>query len=133
MFAQTDPAASQRRHCRVYVIGAVPVHDPSLIVSVCPLTALPDTTGSDVLTGAAGADTTTAVATESAVADDAEFVAVTRTRTVEPTSPATSVYVAPVAPAMSTQPAPPVSQRRHWRAYEIGAVPVHVPVDDVSA
>src|SRR5690349_15478454 len=28
---------------------------------------------------------------------------------------------------MSAQFAPPVSQRRHWYAYEIGAVPVHTP------
>jgi len=33
---------------------------------------------------------------------------------------------------MSAQLAPPASQRRHWRVYEIGAVPVQVPVVDVT-
>jgi hypothetical protein len=130
MLTQVDPAVSQRRHCCVYVIGVVPVHVPSVVVRVCPFTALPETTGTDMLTGAAEA--TTAVAAESADVDAVEFVAVTRTRIVDPTSPATSVYVVPVAPAMSAQPAPPVPQRLHWRAYDIGAVPVHVPVVDVS-
>jgi hypothetical protein len=65
----------------------VPVHVPSVVVSVCPLTALPETTGSDVLAGAAGAETTIVVAAESAVAEPDALVAVTRARIVEPTSP----------------------------------------------
>jgi hypothetical protein len=44
----------------------------------------------------------------------AEFVAVTATRMVEPTSALLSVYVVAVAPAMSAQPFPALSQRRHW-------------------
>jgi hypothetical protein len=113
MSTQADPSASQRRHWRVYVIGVIPVQIPSVVVSVCPLTALPDTTGGDVLAGGAGAETTTGVAAESAELDETVLVAVTRTRIVEPTSTATSVYDDSVAPGMSTQPAPPVSQRRH--------------------
>jgi hypothetical protein len=56
---------------------------------------------------------TTAVAAESAVAEPELLVAVTRARIVDPTSAAMSVYEAAVAPAMLTQLAPPVSQRRH--------------------
>ena len=46
---------------------------------------------------------TTAVASESAAAEPEALVAVTRARIVDPTSAATSVYDAAVAPAMSTQ------------------------------
>jgi hypothetical protein len=57
--------------------------------------------------------TTTPDAAESALAEPAEFVAVTRDRIVEPTSPLTSVYDELVAPAMSTHVEPAASQRRH--------------------
>ena len=53
------------------------------------------------------------------------------TRTVEPASAATTVYETPVAVAISAQFAPVVSQRVHWRAYEVGVF-VQVPVDEVS-
>jgi hypothetical protein len=56
---------------------------------------------------------TTPVAAEEADDEPALFDAVTTTRTVEPTSADTSVYVLPVAPPMSTQLAPAESQRRH--------------------
>jgi hypothetical protein len=54
MSTQADPAASQRRHCRLYVIGAVPVQLPSVVVRVCPLTAPPDTTGNTEFDGGVG-------------------------------------------------------------------------------
>jgi hypothetical protein len=65
------------------------------------------------LDGATAAAATTPVAAEEADDEPALFEAVTTTRIVEPTSADTSVYVLPVAPAMSTQLAPAESQRRH--------------------
>src|SRR5205085_12559266 len=64
----------------------------------------------------------TVTAEEVAVAEPAALVAVTATFTVEPTSAAPRMYVAPV-PTFAQ--APP--QRCHWYVYEIGAVPLHVP------
>ena len=56
---------------------------------------------------------TTAVAVLAAELLPAVFVAVSFTRTVEPTSAPTNRYEEPVAPAISTQFAPPPSQRCH--------------------
>src|SRR5438034_10378841 len=75
---------------------------------------------------------TTAVWADVADVEPAEFVAVTTTRIVEPTSAETSAYVVAVAPPMSAQLAPPESQRRHWYEYALGAVPVQVPWEAVS-
>ena len=77
--------------------------------------------------GAAGAAATTAVCVELALLEPTEFVPVTTTRKVKPTSAATAVYDCELAPAMSLQLLPDESQRRHWYAYEIGCVPDHVP------
>ena len=74
---------------------------------------MPESAGAAVFTGAAGA-TTTALCSETAWAEPAELVAVTWTRSVWPTSPATSVYVALVAPPTLTQSPPADEQRRHW-------------------
>ena len=70
--------------------------------------------GGDVLAGGACGPVTTAVWAESADDEPAEFVPVTRTRTVEPTSETVGTYVPAVAPTMSTQAPPAESQRRHW-------------------
>ena len=56
---------------------------------------------------------TTPDAADVAVAEPAEFVAVTLARTVEPASPLVTVYVHAVAPAMSAHDAPDELQRRH--------------------
>ena len=69
-------------------------------------TALPVVNGTLVLTG--GAACTAVVEALVAVALPSGLVAVTRTRSVAPTSAVTGEYVAPVAPAMSTPP------RCHW-------------------
>ena len=63
--------------------------------------------------GAAAAAVTTPVAAEEADDEPTLFDAVTRTRTVEPTSADVNVYVAEAAGTMSTQQPPPASQRRH--------------------
>src|SRR3954447_20221164 len=57
---------------------------------------------------------------------------VTMTRTVEPTSPEPSVYVASVEPEMSAQLAPAASQRGHGEVKAIGPVPVQAPGSAVS-
>jgi hypothetical protein len=74
---------------------------------------VPEIVGALVFAGAAGAAVTTPVCDEDALLEPAPFEAVTATRTVPPTSPVTSVYAFEVAPAMSAQPAPLLSQRRH--------------------
>ena len=58
-------------------------------------------------------DCTTAVCADVADPDPPPFDAVTTTRNVEPTSAAANTYVDEVAEAMSAQPAPEPSQRRH--------------------
>ena len=70
---------------------------------------------------------TVAVAFESADVVPLVLVAVTCSRIVEPASACTTAYVVPVAPAMSTQFAPPVSHRRHFRVSVGVGVPVQVP------
>jgi hypothetical protein len=78
----------------------------------------PETVGSAVFDGGVDvcAALTTAVCWELAVWLATLFVAVTCARMVEPTSAEVSVSVFAVAPEMSTQPFPAVSQRRHWKA-----------------
>ena len=93
---------------------------------VTPTFAAPVITGRLVFAGVTAA-MTTAVCAEVAVAEPALFVAVTVTRARRPTSAATSVYVAAVAPEMFAQLVELV-QRAHWYLNVIGAVPVHVPV-----
>ena len=57
---------------------------------------------------------TTAVSFESELAEPSEFFAVTRTRSVWPTSAFLSRYVEESAPPMFAQPLPCALQRRHW-------------------
>ena len=108
----------------------MPDHAPVDAVSVCPCCAAPEVTGGAVFVG--GIPATTGVGADSAVLEPAPFVAITSTTSVDPTSAETSVYADAVAPAMFEQLVPPLVQRRHWKAYEIGAVPVQAPVDAVS-
>ncbi|HEX8103822.1 MAG TPA: hypothetical protein VF533_14495 [Solirubrobacteraceae bacterium] len=74
----------------------------------------------------AGAAWTTAVAADDALADPAELRAVTTTRNVRPASAPTNPYEADVAPETDEQPAPALSQRRHWYVY-LSFVGVQVP------
>src|SRR5512132_308969 len=103
MSVQFAPPESQRRHWYTYEIGAVPDQLPGSAVKVCPSTGVPEIVGGDVFTGAASAPVTVAVAAEVAVLEPTEFVAVTVTRIVEPTSADASEYVWSVAPAISLQ------------------------------
>jgi hypothetical protein len=66
------------------------------------------------------------------VALPAEFAAVTRSRSVLPTSAVPSVRVVPVAPLMAVHEPPDEVQRSHWRVSVGTGFPVHVPVDPVS-
>jgi len=105
-------------------MGVVPDQVPGEAVSVLPCSAVPAIVGGAVFAGPTAA--TTAVAAE--VAELARsFDAVTTTRRVDPTSAETSMYVDAAAPAVLTQFAPAVSQRRHWYAKEIGGVPDQAP------
>ena len=63
--------------------------------------------------GGAGAEATTAVGGDGALADPAEFDAVTTATSVEPTSADPAPYDDEVAPAIAAQFAPVESQRFH--------------------
>jgi hypothetical protein len=73
----------------------------------------PALTGNATVVDDAAAATTTPDNTEPADADPAPFDAVTTTRNVDPTSPATTAYELAVAPTTSTHPPPDESHRRH--------------------
>jgi hypothetical protein len=103
----------------------VPVHVPWSAVNCCPSCGVPEIAGGAVFAG--GAAATTAVGADTAAEVPATFDAVTATRSVDPMSVAVALKLVPVAPAISIQLVPPLSHRRHWYAYEMGAVPVHVP------
>src|SRR5262245_15694228 len=74
-----------------------------------------------------GSSVTTAVGADVAVSLAMAFVAVTRTRSVLPTSACLATYVFAVAPAIDEQLPPAELQLRHWYVNEIGCVPDHVP------
>src|SRR5438094_380107 len=114
MSAQLAPEASHRRHWRAYVITGVPVHVPSVSVSVSPSVVIPEIAGGAVSAGGIATATTTALGVLAAEVEPTELVAVTTTTIVEPTSAEVSASVVLVAPAMSAQFAPAESQRCHW-------------------
>jgi hypothetical protein len=90
------------------------------------------TGGADEGGGVAGGGATTCDAELRADAEPPAFDAVTLTRSVEPTSVLLSSYWESLAPPMSEQLPPPLSQRFHWYAYDVGLFD-HEPVDDDSA
>ena len=65
----------------------------------------------------------TPVGTEVTVVEPIELLAVTRMRSVVPTSDCLRVYVRAVAPAMFSQLPPVRLHVRHWRLNVIGWVP----------
>ncbi len=67
----------------------MPLHSPLLAASVWPSCGSPETTGGAVFDG--GSAVTAAVGVELASAEPAEFVAVTSTRSLAPTSSWTAV------------------------------------------
>ena len=103
---------------------------PVVALSTRPSCAVPETTGADTLTGAA-AGITVAVAAEDALADPPAFDAVTKTRTVEPTSSSSRSYVDSSAPESASQSAPVSSQRCHSYPYDVGE-PLQLPVVALS-
>ncbi len=108
----------------------VPSQVPVVVVSVDPSTAEPEMNGSAVFTGVVWA-VTRAVGADCAFAEPSPLVAVTSTRSVEPTSPALTTWVWDVSPIGAQEP-PPASHRCHANAYEMVGVPVHEPVVAVS-
>lgn len=88
-------------------------------LKVEPWLALPETAGRAVFEGAVAAEAagaTTAVWPEVTDFEPAEFVAVTTTCIVPPTSADASRYVEVSAPGTGAHPEPLASQRRHWYA-----------------
>src|SRR4051812_36951558 len=77
-----------------------------------------ESTGSDAQRGAAGS--TVALRSERADTVPSTFAAVLTATSVSPTSAATGVYFAPVAPAIEWQP--PASQRSHESENAVSAV-----------
>jgi hypothetical protein len=81
--AHSPPAVLHRSQRYENEMGCFPVHDPGLAVTTEPFVIVPCTTGSDVFTGT---PTTTPVGLDAAVFEPSAFIAVTRTRSLEPTS-----------------------------------------------
>src|SRR5580765_4350019 len=113
MLTQLEPALVQRCHRYRKAVGAF-VHDPAVVESCEPTPALPETTGElenaglrSPLTGVDGADGTYVEAGPTAL------VARTSERISCPTSAEPTEYCEPVAPAMSAQCKPLLSQRCH--------------------
>ena len=68
----------------------LPLHEPLVVVSVCPCWAVPETVGNAVFTGG-GSAAITAVCAKLAEADPPALTAVATARIVWSTSPAASV------------------------------------------
>ncbi len=88
------PSAGQRTHWYVYSIAA-PIQVPCETVRADPSTGDPETTGSAVLTGTSW-PVTTAVGGDRASPEPSPFVAVTRTRSVNPMSASSTTCVGAV-------------------------------------
>src|SRR5579862_6335947 len=112
MATQEPPAASQRCHWYVYLIGLVPDQVPFPAVTVEPIVADPLMEGAALFDGGV-APVTTAVAADGCDAVPAELCAVTTTTSVWVTSSLVIVYVCNVAREMLTQLPPDESQRCH--------------------
>jgi hypothetical protein len=131
MSLQLLPRVSQRLHWYANPIGWTPFHEPGDAVSFSPSRDVPEIVGRAEFSGACAAATTD-VRPEIAAAAPAEFVAVTDTRSVWPTSAEATTYVWLVAFRIGEQFAAALSQRVHWYENTIGVVPLHDPLDTVS-
>src|SRR5262245_66591427 len=103
----------QRCHWNANDVGE-PVHVPSLAVISWPTRASPVIVGRDVLVSGGAFVTTTSVCSDRALREPSAFVAVTRTRSVRPTSAWPTRYVSPSA-ASSTQELPSLRSRNRLR------------------
>src|SRR3954465_7175131 len=109
MLAQVDPSAEGRPW---WLTGLpFPVQVPGVEVSAAVRCAAPEIVGAIVFTGPSPA--TAAVAVLAWLALPSGVVVVTSRRTVAPTSPTVSAYVALVAPAICFHVLPSV-ERCHW-------------------
>jgi hypothetical protein len=111
MFAHDAPSELHRCHCRENDVG-VGDQLPFETRSVSPTTGEPLTAGRTVLAGPF-VPAITSLAAEVAGVLPSTFTAVTTTRKVWPTSPATGEYVLLVAPLMSPHALPSDVQRCH--------------------
>ena len=106
-----ESGVAHRFHAYAYVIGGEPRQVPGRAVSCEPTAGVPVTVGATVLTGLL--EPTTAVAAEVAVAEPAEFVAVTASRSVDPVSAPATAYESVVAPVIAWHEAPDALHRCH--------------------
>src|SRR4051794_10920279 len=103
----------------VSVSTAGPVHVPPAMLSTSPTwPAELEIVGSDAQRGAAGS--TVALRSERTEAAPSAFAAVLTATSVLPTSAASGVYLAPVAPAIERQPE--ASQRSQDTAYVVSGL-----------
>src|SRR4051812_31587478 len=141
MSRHPSPASVQRCHRNPKVI-APPDHSPSLTPRTSPTRLPPASDGMTTVEGGppgvvpvgvvsvgagstGGAALTTADRSDATRVEPPASVAVTTTRTLKPTSAASSTYCASTAPAMSTQVPPSPVHRCHCRVNS--ARPLHVP------
>ena len=109
---QSVPVELQRCHWNPNDVG-VGDQVPRKTRSSSPTVAVPLTAGRTEFVGP-DFEWTTSVASDVALLLPSVFDAVTSTRSVLPTSPATGEYVCFVAPVMSPHVLPSDAQRRHW-------------------
>lgn len=128
-FAQVSVSTSQRCHWKANEVG-LPVHVPSVAVSSFPTRASPLIVGRPVFVSGAAFEPTTSVCSERAFIEPSAFTAVTRTRSVLPTSACPTLYVLP-SDASSTQLLPPGLQRNQRYRNSVGLLS-HVPFWAVS-
>ena len=115
---QAPPLLSQRCQAYSYLDGLF-VQAPFVPVNVAFSCGVPEIEGGAVLAGLPAA-TTTAVAADCAVLEPSELLAVTRNRSVWPSSAAVSWYCVPVAPLIASQPPPLLEQRSQALSYFVG-------------
>jgi hypothetical protein len=115
---QAPPVLSQRCHAYSYFDGLF-VHVPFVPVSVAFSCGVPEIVGGAVFAGLPAA-TTTAVAADWEVFEPSELLAVTRNRSVWPSSAAVSWYCDPVAPSIVPQLPPLLAQRSQAKSYFVG-------------
>ena len=102
MSVHVDPSAD-RCHWKAYVFSS-PDQAPGVAVNTDPRCGDPVMAGAAVLTGAP--PVTEALGVLAALTEPSGFTAVTSNLTCEPSSATVSLYVGPVAPAMSVQVVP---------------------------
>jgi hypothetical protein len=113
-------------------MGCVPVQLPVERLNLDPCCAVPERIGAALFAGAVPLLAMTGLGPESTVDEPPVFVAVTRTRSVWPTSAEVTVLLFAVAPGILAHPPSPARHRSHWYRKLIGSAPLHSPGETVS-